>query len=75
MQNGIMSFSMANFVAIIGVGITVIGLLVKLVWQASGIASDVRRIGVTVDQHEVSKDDHEHRITRLESAPVVHSRR
>ena len=66
---------MANFIAVLTVGITVISLLVKLVWQASGIAGDVRRIGVTVDQHEKSKDDHEHRITKLEAASVVHSRR
>lgn len=72
MQNGIMSFSMANFIAILGMGGTVILLLIKLVWQASAAVTEIKRIGGIVDKHDPLIDDHEHRITKLESTSPAH---
>ena len=67
MKDGIMDFSTANFIAIIGLGITMVCLLMRLVWQASIAVTEIKRIGKIVEEHEPKLDNHEARLIRLES--------
>ena len=57
---------MANFIAIMALGVTITCLLVKLVWQASVAVTEIQRIGLIVQEHDPKIDSHEIRITRLE---------
>lgn len=67
MPSGIVSFNAATFMAICTFGITILGLLVKLVWQAKEAVDEIKTISAMVREHDPKIDNHENRIIHLEA--------
>lgn len=81
MQNGIVSFNAASFMADCTFGILILGFLVRLVWYAKEIVDSVKQVivaqaqqQITVEKHEVAIAQHSTEIAVLKAA-TGHSNR